>query len=272
MTTFSERYGYIPNKSELHQFEGMDERLRTAIWNFIWAHYLSNQYSAITNKVLGSIWTNVLGEPHDDLISPLGDFDTSRAKQLVRTAFFDTSWHMVYTILEDTISVRASGATIDNLNTMLSKEGSAYRFVGGAVAPITSDSELTEVSNATQHPAPFDVASQHIRQALDHLSDRSSPDARNAIKEAITAVESAVKVASGDSKADIEKGLKKLGLHSQLEHAWKNLYNWTSYEGGVRHGKDAMSQVGLAEARYMVVACSAFVNYLVAKSNEEGNN
>ena len=46
------------------------------------------------------------------------------------------------------------------------------------------------------------------------------------------------------------------------------MYNWTSDEGGVRHGKEEISQVGLPEARYMVVACSAFVNYLVSKDSE----
>ena len=109
-----------------------------------------------------------------------------------------------------------------------------------------------------------------FKQAVDHLSDRGNPDARNVIKESISAVESAVKVASEDPKADIEKGSKELGLHSQLEQAWKNMYNWTSDEGGVRHGKEEISQVGLPEARYMVVASSAFVNYLIAKHAERG--
>ena len=48
------------------------------------------------------------------------------------------------------------------------------------------------------------------------------------------------------------------------------MYNWTSDEGGVRHGKEEISQVGLPEARYMVVASSAFVNYLIAKDAEQG--
>ena len=49
------------------------------------------------------------------------------------------------------------------------------------------------------------------------------------------------------------------------------MYNWTSDEDGVRHGIKEAPQVGLPEARYMVVACSAFVNYLVANSSE-GNS
>ena len=44
------------------------------------------------------------------------------------------------------------------------------------------------------------------------------------------------------------------------------MYNWTSDEDGVRHAIKGAPQVGLSEASYMVVACSAFVNYLVVKS------
>ena len=79
-------------------------------------------------------------------------------------------------------------------NAILSREGAAYRFIGGVIAPITNEEELAEVEDALQRTGPFDVASQHIKQAVDHLSDRSNPDARNVIKEAISAVESAVKV------------------------------------------------------------------------------
>ena len=46
------------------------------------------------------------------------------------------------------------------------------------------------------------------------------------------------------------------------------MFNWTSDEDGVRHGTKGTPQVGLSEARYMVVACSAFVNYLAVKGTE----
>ena len=247
----------------------MDDRLRNAIWNFIWENYLDTRHSSIADAALGGIWANVFGEPYDVLLSRFGDFDTRNAKRLVRSRFFATSWHRVYSILEHILSTRASKAERDNANAMLSREGAAYRLLGSVIVSITNEEELTEVESVLQHAGPFDVASQHIRQAVEHLSDRSNPDARNVVKESISAVESAVKVASGDPKSDIEKGLKILGLHSQLEQAWKNMYNWTSDEGGVRHGKEEISQVGLPEARYMVVASSAFVNYLIAKHAEK---
>ena len=136
------------------------------------------------------------------------------------------------------------------------------------LSPITSEEELEAIESAAQLPDPFHGASEHIAQAVTLLSNRSTPDFRNAIKESISAVESAVRVAVGDEGVDIDKGLEKLALHNQLGQAWKNMFNWTSDEDGVRHGTRGTPQVGLSEARYMVVTCSAFVNYLAVKSTE----
>ena len=201
------------------------------------------------------------GEPYDQLLED-GEFETDEARSLVREWYFDASWHEVYHILEHVVSNSPIERQLDLANTLLNKEGSAYRFVDSVLVPITNDEELAAIEAALQHSGPFDVASQHIKQAVTLLSDLDNPDARNAIKESISAVESAVGVASGDQKTGLAKALQKLGLHPQLERAWNNMYNWTSEEDGVRHAMKEMPQVGLAEARYMVVACSAFCELL----------
>ena len=253
----------MPDRSRLYQLEEMNERLRIAIWNFLRKRHFAHESGFSVLDEAESVWTEVLGKRIDDLPRYADD-----AIRQIGSWYFAASWNEVYNILEHLISKRPFTNYVYDLNSLLSREGAAYRFLGSVIVPITNEEELTEIESVLQHTGPFDVASQHIRQAVEHLGVRVNPDARNVIKEAISAVESAVKVASGDPKADIEKGLKKLGLHSQLEQAWKNMYNWTSDEGGVRHGKEEISQVGLPEARYMVVACSAFVNYLVSKDSE----
>ena len=272
MPSFSERHGYMPNRSRLHQFEEMNDRLRNAIWNFLRERHLAYETNLDAYDVLRSLWTEVLGRRFDQLSSfkdELSIFGNTSMQQF-RKWYSTASWNEIYDVLEFLLRKSPSSSDAKDINAVLSREGAAYRFIGGVIAPITSNEELAEVDGALHHTSPFDVAAQHIRQAVDHLSDRGNLDARNVIKEAISAVESAVRVASGDPKADIEKGLKKLRLHSQLERAWKNMYNWTSDEGGVRHGKEEISQVSLPEARYMVVASSAFVNYLIAKHAEGG--
>ena len=274
MTSFSERHGYKPNRSQLHQFEEMDDRLRNAIWNFLLGRFFSGFGDIYIEVMVKSIWTEVVGgrsdevPGHDDLHSLISPGTPSPPVGFIRTWYLEASWNEVYDVLEHVLRKRGDEGDISDANEILSKEGSAYRFVGHEIAPISNEMELSVVESATQLSHPFLGAAQHIAQAVTLLSDRKSPDFRNSIKESISAVESAVRVATGKPSIDIEKGLKKLGLHNQLEQAWKNMYNWTSDEDGVRHGIKGAQRVGMAEARYMVVASSAFVNYLVAKTTE----
>ena len=66
-------------------------------------------------------------------------------------------------------------------------------------------------------------------------------------------------------------GLKKLetagvSIHPALRLGWDKLYGWASDESGVRHGSIDAASVDQSLAKYMVVASSAFVSYLI----EEG--
>ena len=202
---------------------------------------------------------------------PEEEFPFDFSKELInffRPWYLKARWNEDYDVLEHLLRKRRVKDDTSEANTMLSREGSAYRFVGDVIVPITDDGELAVVEAVAQLSAPFQGASQHVKQAVTLLGDRDNPDFRNAIKESISAVESAFKAAARDPKVDIEKGLQKLVGHHQLKQAWNNMYNWTSDEDGVLHAIKGAPQVGLPEARYMVVACSAFVNYLVVKSND----
>ena len=58
---------------------------------------------------------------------------------------------------------------------------------------------------------------------------------------------------------------KGVYIHSALQLAYKNLYGYTSDASGIRHAKDLGGKDStFEEAKYMLVACSAFVNYLIA--------
>ena len=272
MATFSERYGYKPDRSRLFQLEEMDDRLKNAIWNFLFEDAFDLENVHQVYHVVRSVWTEVVGGRTDELPRPVIDpfvnngVTPESVIEVLRIWYSKANWYDVYDLLEHVLHKKLVKRGTSYVNAMLSREGSAYRFVNDALAPITAEEELAAVEEASRLSGPFHGASEHITQAVTLLSDRSAPDYRNAIKESISAVESAVQAAVGDSKVDIEKGLEKLGLHPQLKQAWANMFNWTSDEDGVRHGIKDEPQVGISEARYMVVACSAFVNYLVAKS------
>jgi hypothetical protein len=114
-----------------------------------------------------------------------------------------------------------------------------------------------------------DAVQTHFRTALKNLSDRHNPDYRNSIKESISAVECACKKLTGDQHTDLNRALQKLdgqkAFHPAFKQSLEKLYAWTNDASGIRHSiKDAPTP-SKADAQFMLVTCSAFVNYLFAR-------
>ena len=106
------------------------------------------------------------------------------------------------------------------------------------------------------------------------LSDRLTPDYRNSIKESISALESIAKVISKNPKdslgAALDKIKGKLKIHPALERGFKQIYGYTSDTDGIRHALTEETTCDFADAKFMLVSCSAFINYLVIKANKAG--
>lgn len=112
----------------------------------------------------------------------------------------------------------------------------------------------------------FAPVSEHLATALAHLSNRQSPDYRNSIKESISAVESMAKIISGKDKATLDDALATLEksgkLHAALRRGYSALYGYTSNADGIRHALLEEQNLSAEEAKYFLVTCTAFVNYL----------
>ncbi|MBN1881470.1 MAG: hypothetical protein JW885_04790 [Deltaproteobacteria bacterium] len=64
---------------------------------------------------------------------------------------------------------------------------------------------------------------------------------------------------------------KIIDLHQALKEGFDKIYGWTSDEGGIRHGFFGEgSDVNKEDASFMLVAASAFVNYLKEKAIKAG--
>ena len=115
---------------------------------------------------------------------------------------------------------------------------------------------------------------EHLQTSAQLLGKRPDPDYRNSIKEAISAVESAVKRISGVESGGLDTALKKLAdvseIHPALKEGFLKLYGFSSDESGIRHAILEKAKVGFDEAKFMLVACSAFVNFLVSKAEAGG--
>ena len=58
-------------------------------------------------------------------------------------------------------------------------------------------------------------------------------------------------------------------MHSALKDAYVKMYGYASDSGGIRHAlKDV--EPSSEDARFMLVASSAFINYLIVKAQKTG--
>jgi hypothetical protein len=144
--------------------------------------------------------------------------------------------------------------------------------VGKQFAEITNDAEIEEIDSAAS--SGLDGVSSHILSAIKFLSDRKKPDFRNSIKESISAVESMVKVLTNSKSATLSDGLKALksstDLHPALLDGFGKIYAYTSDAQGIRHALFDKDKTSFSDAKYMLVSCSAFINYVIGKFAETG--
>ena len=157
------------------------------------------------------------------------------------------------------------GIIVARLNTSFKDLYYGYQIVDYRVVPITDSLELESIQSAID--GCRDNVRVHIEAALSHYAKRPEPDYRNSIKESISAVECLCREITGESTLD--RAIPKLqtkGVHlnPQFEEGLKRMYYYTNDQrSGIRHALlDDAYVPTIAEAKYMLVICSAFVNYL----------
>jgi hypothetical protein len=157
---------------------------------------------------------------------------------------------------------------VESLNSILERELAGYRLIGHTVVDITDELEI-EMLHEVLSDTRFEGVNAHLERALDLLSDKKNPDYRNSIKESISAVESLARVITRNEKATLDDALKQLEkskkLHPALKKGFSSLYGYTSDEQGVRHAMLAEPNLSAADAKFFLLSCTSFVNYLKSK-------
>jgi len=278
---FSERLGITPPKTNI-QIKSIDDELRNGLWNALDLHYWrtfhndnfnpGQLYQDMGNDALllliTHLWLDYFKLPLDTL-----GHNWQEIYSRLRKHFFDSEWFTTYNFIEfiaaNYPNSQVNAKFMEFCNLLLERELSAYRFVGGVITPITSDTEISEINEAMR--VPMTPVHEHLQQALKYLSDRKSPDYRNSIKESISAVEALSRVVVKDKKATLGEALKAMKpIHPVLQLAFEKLYGYTSDEGGIRHALVDDPTVSFEKAKFMLVSCSAFTNYLVGKAGKAG--
>jgi len=279
MKLFSERKGLKKIRTEI-QVDSMDETLKNRLWNVLDYYYWSHEHgspnivkvpSAHMKSILAKLWQYYFKEPVDIIHRYWKD-----NFEMLRKRYYVFKWYEVYDFIEFAANNFPDEETnkkfMETCNSVLEAELSAYRFVGNQITQITSEEEISEIEEALE--TPLKPVRTHLEDALKLLSDRKSPDYRNSIKESISAVEAICRMIARDEKATLGKALdiieRKVELHGALKRAFDSLYGYTSSAEGIRHALGLLEEPDLSfeDAKFMLVSCSAFVNYLVSKAEK----
>ena len=278
MKLFSEREGFELPK--VLQIEGMDQDLRNAIWNILYEHFFKKLLDAhiITylndyNKFLViNIWSKFFKLRIDEINEYCHQF-INNMKNFIAT----DEWHRVYSFLEFLVpDLSNRSVVIEELNKAFEAENSGYRFINYIIAPISNETEIKEIKEASENP--LDNVNTHIKNSILLLSEKKNPNYANAVKEAISAVEALCKtivekesITLGGAIKEIEQK-EEIHLDPLLIKVLKSLWAYTSDSDGIRHAlkQGKKSSLSFEESKFLIVICSALVNYLYYKANKAG--
>lgn len=274
---FSERNGYVlpPDKYVLEDvppivlnaicsaFLSLCDSLNTPLLSDqgnllckrLWTHFFHNKLSVVEdNSFQAPSWhiENVLS--------------SSKTPWYMKLDFIEA----VVNISEDLgISKYEVNTFVDEVNNQFESLCFGYRIIKNRVIDIISKTEKQSIEGAMNNSK--DEVKVSLQNAIDLHCKRPKPDYSGSIRNSITAVEALCRNITGkDNLGSSLKVLEKNGvqIHPQIKAALQNLYNYTNQDNtGIRHAlMDATSSYvpSSKESLFMLVTCSAFVNYIQA--------
>ena len=278
MALFSERYGYIKPSDVI-----IREQITPDIQNAILSCYDrfkkstsdSSKYGYIYTDMENYIWTQFLNYREADykwghpviceyLTNPkkAWNYKIDIIEFSIKYAFAHAEIH--------TQTNRAVEWFVKDLNEEFERLKFAYRIINREIAEITAKEEIVAIEEALSNSK--ENIREHLSKALGFYAIKPIGEYCNSIKESITAVEAMSRNITGDNVLNFKKMEEKgLVIPSVLRQAFEKLYGYTNDKStGIRHA--LMDDEGLyvpqaEEALFMLVSCSAFINYLNKKVN-----
>lgn len=285
MALFSERYGFVKPR-EIFQIEGLDERTKNRIWNWVDENFIRNiplkqfiggDYIDLDKAhVLKHIFCDIYGNTVDNpILTTLSSVIAYFKLRFSSKPFWDIL-DLIELIVESWIPCIDKPYGIElvkrmsKLNRILEQEKVGYRLVNGKMTRIIENAEIDTIEESlkTEHKSVTD----HVQSALHSFADRNNPDYRNAIQEAFYAVEAWLKNECGNPKSEFRSALQtlkdkgKLDIHPVLTNVFNGFYAYMSDEKGLRHALlDQSAKFEFEETKCMIIFCCTMINYLEAK-------
>ena len=285
--TFAERNGFESPKNI--QLNSIDNSLRNRLYNLFWK---------IINTCIPA--QNVCSAIVDRMGYIDGDYNNN--SNIISMRFLghatESKWYDPYTLFEFLLEEQSKFfqcqnckldicsnnecnysmlklATRSAISDVLEQEKSGYRLIDDKFISITNSSEIKAIEDSIS--VPYLSVRTHMKKALEKYSSKDSPDYENSIKESISAVEAMCCIITDTTGAQATLGnalnhLENAGItiHPAMKGAFSKLYGYTCAASGIRHGGIDFTNAPAEDAKYMLVACSAFINYLIEKYGKIG--
>ncbi len=284
METFSTRYGYTKPSDVL-----IRETITPEIENAICTCYdeLPNLFCkrSAYNYGLEGYWKLEKYIFTVFLNQRVAAFNKRMCQKDVVTPFIldkNNEWYRIFDLVEVVINYlyildsqydrtcTVSYTFVKRINSHFERLNYGYRVVDNKIVEITSEEEIKTIEDAMKSSA--NNIKIHLSKALELYGKHPDGDYSNSIKESISAVEAYCREKTGEST--LGGALKKLEskgvvFPKVLKDAFEKLYGYTNDEKtGIRHAlMDPNSKYvpDKEEAYFMLVSCSAFINYLRQK-------
>jgi len=272
---FSERYGYVKPSDVI-----IRERITPEIQNAICNCYedleddlrlISSINENLYNELEKYIWTYFLNSRKSEYeeFSPV-------CLQIIENSEFE--WYEKMDLIQETILILRKQIPyfdiesnfINVINSEFKRLNFAYRIVEDYIVEITNKEAISSIETAIE--ANKNNVRLHLKNALMLFAKRPEADYRNSIKESISAVEALSREITSEKLLNFKKMQDKgLKIPNVLREAFEKLYGYTNDpKTGIRHSlmdETAEYVPGAEEALFMLVSCSAFINYLNSKKN-----
>ena len=292
---FSDRNG-IKSENVIIQLNDFDKRTRIQLHNMI--SEMNTLFCRVVlsldpydgEQTIQDFYKFVLGNIYSEPVDSRYFYKADSVIKIINESILNDDYDAVITLIEALIQYWDSklrhkngyysheyqsvycASLFEIANSCFEREYIGYRFVDEIIVPISDKNEVKTIQETLN--SKYQPVYEHISKANKLLADREHPDFENSIKESISAVEAICEVLTGAkySEATLSKMLKKLEengvvIHSALKSAFNTLYGYTSDANGIRHAGDIGGPAStFEEAKFMLVACSAFINYLTALS------
>ena len=270
---FSERKG-IKHFSDIVQIDDLNERTRNKLYSVISKSFdeLYVDYDGnLKDEFVEYLYKELFSKTERDIPMWGNDYHYEEVFNTIYTIIIQYDYADIFTFIEGIIKFLdiADKATynrynykneyIEAISNVFKKENVNYRIINEKITDIVDEQQISSIEETLNNP--YKEVSRHYSKAIEQLY--SLKDFDNSIKESISSVEAMCQILTKNSKAT-------LGIHPAMKGAFEKLYGYTSDANGIRHANGlGEGDSTFEEAKYMLISCSAFVNYL--KENfEEG--